>query len=216
MSVTLISDDVARLQLPGRRRRRRVPLGHRLRRLLRPDERAAAQRSTSSRAPAARPAAVMFFALEPALDALPSSASAASARSRRCCRARSRCCSPTAPSASTRLPDRPATLGLRVPRCSTLQALARSRCMQSSANLSGRARRAHARARCPQHPRRRRPRARWRRAAGHAVHGRRLRGYDARRWQVLREARCQADADAHAAACAKSPRSACLAILLAS
>ena len=45
--------------------------------------------------PPDKPAAVMFFALEPALAALPSSARARAARSSGCCPAASRCCCPT-------------------------------------------------------------------------------------------------------------------------
>ena len=146
----------ARLQrVRGRRRRRGVPHRHRLRRLLRPRQRARPRGGcTSSRAgPPARPRAVMFFALEPraasarrarrvgaagAQALLPGPAHAAAREPRRALR--------------RRLPERPATLGLRVPRLP--ERSPRSARVDAAGDAVereplGRAGRAHARRRCP-------------------------------------------------------------------
>ena len=84
-----------------------------------PDSKEAVQRlyMLKRRAPD-KPAAVMFFALDLALAALPELGPRTAARCARCCPAPSRCCCPTRPGAS-RSPAvraRPTSSGVRVPR----------------------------------------------------------------------------------------------------
>ena len=82
------------------------------------DEHAAARLYELKGRPASRPAAVMFFTLEPALAALPSSASANGPPSMRCSRVHSRCCWPTPAGASARPADRsPRPSGCASPDC---------------------------------------------------------------------------------------------------
>ena len=130
--------------------------------------------------PPDKPAAVMFFALEPALAALPelgartrarARAAAARRRDRSCCRTRAA----ASRSHAGRTRRRSGCACRRARRCAGV----RRPVLQSSANLAGGAD-ARRLADVPERdPRRRRPRARRRRAAGHAVDGRgpaRLRG----------------------------------------
>ncbi len=148
---------------------------------------------TSSRAgPRARPAAVMFFALEPALERCPSCEHASARRSQALLpgpvtlllanRARrfAPACGPIprrSGCACRELPERPARAGRAVAAGDAVER-----------QPLRRARRAHARARCPRAARRRRPRARRRRAPRRASTVIDLRDYSAeRRWHVLRE-----------------------------
>ena len=141
-----------------------------------------------------KPAAVMFFALDLALAALPELGPADGGRAARAAAGRrDRCCCPTRRAASRWRAGRMAeVLGLRVPAWPpALAALADVRwpVLQSSANAAGGpdARRLDGGARV--HARPHRPRPRRRRAAGHAVDGRRparLRGATGE-WSVARE-----------------------------
>ena len=141
-----------------------------------------------------KPAAVMFFALELALAALPELGPRTRARAARAAARRRDAAAAQPGAAASRWPARPdpTTLGLRVPAWPpALAALADVRwpVLQSSANAAGGpdARRARGRARV--HARARRPRPRRRRAARHAVDGgrpARLRGSTAT-WSVARE-----------------------------
>ncbi len=138
------------------------------------DERAARRLYALKGRPAARPAAVMFFAIEPALETLGELDHDE--------RAALTVLLPGPVTVLLSNPARrfepacridPATLGLRVPQLpERLRALSASvkPVMQSSANLSRPAGRPHARAGPQEHPRRRRSRARRRRAPGHAIH----------------------------------------------
>ena len=125
----------------ARRRRRGVPRRHGLRPgLRRRTSEAAVRRLYELKGrPPDKPAAVMFFALEPALAALPELGPRTTPPARaRCCPAGSpRCC----PTRARRFPlacgPDPETLGLRVPALAGARALARSPVLQSSANRAG-------------------------------------------------------------------------------
>ena len=176
--------EVAGASCVARGRRRRVPRRHRLRGRLRSRRaRAAVARLYELKGrPPAKPAAVMFFALEHALAALPELQRARARRARRRC-----CPGPLTlllPNRGRRFPlacgPTRDTLGLRVPRCRERWprcAACECRCCSRAPTSPAGPTRARWREVPAEHPRRRRPGARRRRAARHAVDGGRPAGY---------------------------------------